>query len=272
MGCSPGFDLDSAGTNCVIDCRMPVAGTGYVVGTDSLTTDGSTYSMTCATGYSGTAISITCTADGTWSSSSGCAIVDCRTPVASTGYTIGSGATTYGASRTMSCASGYAGSPPSITCQSSGSWSTQSGCSAAIVSISSPTIGVGNLLQYVSSFPLNYRISYYYTLRAASGGGWQEIWVIKDSRQSGNYGVFGQRVNGCWLYPGTASLCCGLDYGSLTNQVQGTNIDGTTWNTCTASTSDWTALTLNRRTLIANECIGREMRFYIDGVRRYTLT
>ena len=57
------------------DCGTPTADTGYLVGLYSTTTYGSSSTMSCATGYEGTAADITCTADGTWSSQTGCSIV-----------------------------------------------------------------------------------------------------------------------------------------------------------------------------------------------------
>ena len=57
------------------DCGTPTADTGYVVGLYSTTTYGSSATMRCATGYDGTAVDITCTAGGTWSSQTGCSIV-----------------------------------------------------------------------------------------------------------------------------------------------------------------------------------------------------
>lgn len=89
--------------------------------------------MTCATGYTGTASSISCLSSGAWTTSTGCTAVNCSTPTASTGYVLGSGATTYGSVYTMTCntASGYVGAAVAITCQSSGAWTAQSGCSLA---------------------------------------------------------------------------------------------------------------------------------------------
>ena len=57
-----------------------------------------------------------------------CTYVDCGAPTASTGYTIASGTTYLASRRTVTCASGYSGSPAAVTCESSGSWSAQSGC------------------------------------------------------------------------------------------------------------------------------------------------
>ena len=59
----------------ISDCGTPIADTGYVVGSYSVTTYGSSLNMTCDTGYNGTATDITCTDEGTWSSQDGCSIV-----------------------------------------------------------------------------------------------------------------------------------------------------------------------------------------------------
>ena len=59
----------------IADCGTPTAITGYVVGSYPATTYNSSSNMTCDTGYEGTAADITCTADGTWSTQTGCSIV-----------------------------------------------------------------------------------------------------------------------------------------------------------------------------------------------------
>ena len=57
-----------------VDCGSPTASTGYIPGTPDMTTEGGTASVSCdtANGYTGTAASITCQADGTWTAYSGC--------------------------------------------------------------------------------------------------------------------------------------------------------------------------------------------------------
>jgi len=118
----------TAASGCaLVNCGTPVAGAGYALGSGG-TTYGSTYTMTCATGYTGAASSISCQSSGAWSNSSGCSVVTCSTNPTQTGYTFASGASTYGATRTASCASGYSGSGSAISCQSSGSWTSSSGC------------------------------------------------------------------------------------------------------------------------------------------------
>jgi len=105
--------------------------------------------MTCATGYLGTAASLTCQSSGSWTAQSGCTIRNCGTPVASTGYTLGSGSTTYGSTYSMTCASGYLGTAASLTCQSSGSWTAQSGCT--IRDCGTPVASTGYVVYYGSA-------------------------------------------------------------------------------------------------------------------------
>jgi hypothetical protein len=130
----------------VVICPTP-SQTNYVIANGNFNY-GSTRTVTCATGYTGTATSISCLASGAWSLSTGCTIVDCSTPPSEYGYDVSSGATTFGASRLVQCATGYSGSASSIACQSNGVWSAFSGC--VLVSCGSPVavegyvIGFGN--------------------------------------------------------------------------------------------------------------------------------
>ncbi len=148
VGCAPGYtgtptspiSCQSSGSwssssGCypiTIYCPTPPANPGYVI-MDGAQSVGATRTVSCATGYMGSASSITCqestSVGGAWTTSSGCTIVSCGTPMASLGYVLGSGGTTYGSAYTMTCASGYQGTALSITCQASGSWTTPSGCS-----------------------------------------------------------------------------------------------------------------------------------------------
>jgi hypothetical protein len=118
----------TSSTGCTIrNCGNPTAGTGYALGSGS-TTYGSTYTMTCVTGYTGTAASLTCESSGSWSSQSGCTLVSCPSAPTQTGYSLNTGSSTYGSTRTASCATGYTGSASSITCQASAEWSSSTGC------------------------------------------------------------------------------------------------------------------------------------------------
>ena len=57
------------------DCGTPTASTGYTVGTFTTTDFESTSTMSCDTGYTGTAQDITCQAGRSWSTPTGCTIV-----------------------------------------------------------------------------------------------------------------------------------------------------------------------------------------------------
>jgi hypothetical protein len=61
-------------------------------------------------------------------SMSGCTIRDCGAPASVTGYSISAGGTTYGSTRSVACATGYSGTAATITCSSSGTWNSCSGC------------------------------------------------------------------------------------------------------------------------------------------------
>lgn len=125
----------AASSGCsLISCGVPIAGAGYVVGSGS-TTYGSTYSMTCATGYSGTAATLTCQITGAWSPQSGCTLVNCAQPAIALGYAQLYGALTYNSIYTMACAPGYTGTAAALTCQASGSWTAVSGCSIGSCSL-----------------------------------------------------------------------------------------------------------------------------------------
>jgi len=126
-GCSPISEF----------CSSSPSQTGYVI-TFGASTISATRETMCAIGYSGSGTSITCQSSAAWSLASGCTIVSCPSSPTQTGFTIASGASTYGATRSTSCATGYTGTGSAISCQSNASWSSASGCT--IVSCpSSPT-------------------------------------------------------------------------------------------------------------------------------------
>jgi len=128
--CSAGFVVDtttpSSPTCTYRDCGAPSVQTGYTFnsGTTYYT---STRTATCASGYSGTATSITCGANGQWSASAGCTL-NCSTSPTQTNYVIATGASNQGATRTVTCGSGYSGTASSITCGTNSAWSISSGC------------------------------------------------------------------------------------------------------------------------------------------------
>ena len=113
------------------DCSLAPSQVGYVIaGGSSL--NGASRTTSCATGYVGTGSSITCASPlaPSWSLATGCSIQSCGAPVLSAGYALGAntGENSAGASYALVCASGYRGIPNSITCQSNGSWTAQTGC------------------------------------------------------------------------------------------------------------------------------------------------
>jgi CUB/sushi domain-containing protein len=155
--CDPGYDLSStdartcqadgtwSGTTptCAsVECGSP-PGLGYT-GSVSVTgtTYGSTATYTCNLGYSMTgAKTRTCQADGTWSGiTPACTVVDCGSPpdTANGSFTITG--TTYNATATYTCKTGYSLSGFSMrTCQADGTWSTP----APLCSVMMLTLTVG---------------------------------------------------------------------------------------------------------------------------------
>jgi len=119
----------SSGCNPV-DCSTPVPSEGYALGPATATTFGSYYSMSCVSGFAGSGTTLECLASGQWTAQTGCILINCENPIASVGYVIATGSTTYGSSLDVMCDAGYTGSPLALTCQLSGSWTSQTGCSA----------------------------------------------------------------------------------------------------------------------------------------------
>jgi len=128
-------DVIAPGTGFTCDCDAGYVSTDLVC-VNEPGCDGDTTGSCAATDSSGTCTDIappgtgyTCTCSaGFYVDSQTCTYRDCGAPTASTGYSIASGTTYYGSSRTLTCATGYTGSPSAIRCQSSGSWTGQSGC------------------------------------------------------------------------------------------------------------------------------------------------
>jgi len=80
---------------------------------------GTGYTCTCSAGYY---------INTATPSAHTCSYRDCGQPSSQTGYTVASGTTYYGSTRTVTCASGYSGTASSRTCQSNGTWTTSTGC------------------------------------------------------------------------------------------------------------------------------------------------
>jgi len=223
-------------SGCTIrNCGTPIADTGYVLGSGA-TTYGSTYSMSCATGYRGTAVTLTCQSNGTWSAQSGCTILNCGTPVAGTGYALGSGSTTYASTYSMTCSTGYSGTAASLTCQSNGTWSAQSGCTIRNCGIPSASpgyvVGTASSTTYGSTCSMTCATGYSGTaasLSCQSSGSW--------SAQSGCTIIScGTPVAGTGYANGSGSTT----YGSVFSMTCAAGYTGTASSlTCQASGS-WT--------------------------------
>jgi hypothetical protein len=119
----------SAYSGCTIkSCSNPEDVSGYVISSGTNTYQ-SVRTVTCNSCFVGTATSITCQDSQLWSLPSGCAITDCGSVPAQTGYSVGSGTTTCGSVRTVTCSIGYSGTPTDVTCQSNLQWTSSAGCS-----------------------------------------------------------------------------------------------------------------------------------------------
>jgi hypothetical protein len=125
-------------TGCTLNCSTSPTQTGYILAAGA-SNQGATRTATCASGYSGTASSITCSTSAAWSTSTGCTL-NCSTSPTQSGYTIAAGASNQGATRTTSCASGYAGSGTSITCGTNAAWTSASGCVSTVQVTRTPRI------------------------------------------------------------------------------------------------------------------------------------
>jgi len=181
MTCATGYTGSAASLTCqsnlawtsqsgvctIVSCGEPSSTTGYIINTGG-STYLSTRTCTCATGYTGTAAVLTCQASGAWTAPSGCTIVSCSSSPTQTGYTIAGGASTYGSTRTTTCASPYTGSASSITCQSNGTWSTASSCQApSCVGMKALGYGSGTYSITVTGYP---SVSVYCDMSASGQG------------------------------------------------------------------------------------------------------
>jgi len=180
MSCATGYTGTAATLTCqsdgtwsaqsgctIVSCGNPSSTTGYTINTGA-STYLSTRTCTCATGYTGTAAVLTCQASGAWTAPSGCTIVSCSSSPTQTGYTIAGGASTYGSTRTTTCASPYTGSASSITCQSNGTWSTASSCQApSCVGMKALGYGSGTYSITVTGYP---SVSVYCDMSASGQG------------------------------------------------------------------------------------------------------
>jgi len=229
----------SSNSGCTIrSCGTPVASTGYALGSGS-TTFGSVYTMLCATGYTGSAASLTCQSDGTWTVQSGCGIVNCGTPAATTGYAVGTGTTSYLGTYSMTCATGYSGTATSVTCQASGVWTTSTGCSAT--SCGTPTASTGYVLgsggtTYNSVFTLACSTSSGYfgnavALTCSAGGTWSAqsgcaLGACSSTPTQPNYVI----ASGATSPSATRTVTCATGYTGTATAL-----------TCQANSLTWTS-------------------------------
>jgi hypothetical protein len=117
-------------------CSSPEVSEGYEV-QDGDVSVGSSRVVLCAFGYSGSPQSIYCqlgvtTGIAYWSSLSGCSFGCPSDPseFLRSGYELQPGDVSFGSYRTVICSAGFYGSPSTIVCKNSGSWSEccSSGC------------------------------------------------------------------------------------------------------------------------------------------------
>jgi len=257
ISCSLGFSTTDLSSGCtIVNCDTPVASTGYTLGSGS-TTFGSSYSMTCATGYSGTAAALTCQSSGSWTAQSGCTIVSCPSSPTQTGYTINSGTSTYTSTRTVSCATGYSGTASAITCEVSAAWTTSSGCT--IVNCNTPVASTGYTLgsgstTFGSSYSMTCDTGYSGTaaaLTCQSSGSWtaQSGCTIVSCPSSPTQ--TGYTINsGASTYTSTRTVSCATGYSGTASAIAcqasaaWTTSSGCTVVSCTSSPTQ-TGYTIN---------------------------
>ncbi|MDM7973042.1 MAG: hypothetical protein QUT27_08305, partial [candidate division Zixibacteria bacterium] len=145
-GCGTGFtcanNVGAAPTCTAISCgaapSVTNAGSPSIsggAGGGSTTTYGATAAYTCNTGYTKSGMDSVCQLNGTWTAAPTCTVISCGTPPAVTnaaapavsGGVGGGSTTTYGATATYTCSSGYllqSGSPNTRTCGTGGTWTS----------------------------------------------------------------------------------------------------------------------------------------------------
>jgi len=134
MSCTDGT-WSTPSNPCYAKCTLPtdlhVNAATWSPSTDPANHE-ATSTGTCAAGYSGGAVEITCT-DGSWSTPNSLCYADCEELSTSTYHvaSFSSSAVTHTTNVTGSCATGYTGGDVDMTC-SDGSWSTPSSLCTAI--------------------------------------------------------------------------------------------------------------------------------------------
>lgn len=167
--CSPGYTLSSAATRtcgstgawsgttptCVpVNCGTPPAIANDTPASPSFTTTTypSSAAYTCASGYTGGG-TIACQTSGSWQTAPTCAPVSCGTApgTISNGTRTGTPGTTFGATATYNCNSGFdndgvpgGSATATLTCQANGSWGSQSGTCVQVSCGTAPAIGANN--------------------------------------------------------------------------------------------------------------------------------
>lgn len=133
-----------APTSCGAATTVANAATPTVSGGNgggATTTYGATAMYTCNTGYTKTGSDATCQASGSWTAAPTCSPTNCGAAptVANAGAATVSGGlgggstTTYGATATYTCNTGYAPSGNNSTCQANGTWSAAPVCTAQVM-------------------------------------------------------------------------------------------------------------------------------------------
>lgn len=182
LGCDIGFEADTSGL-CVDQdgCAENICGSQGTCNDIPAASSAEVYNCTCATGY--------VYLDG--------ACLDCGSPASQTGYTIATGTTTIGSTRTVTCASGYGGTATALTCQSSGMWTASTGCivqdgasaggAGASCAAIKATTGTNTDGVFYISLPTVGAVQHYCIMNSAiQGGGW--MLVLKVAATGNTFG------------------------------------------------------------------------------------
>jgi hypothetical protein len=247
--CKPDGTWSDAAPTCTIkDCgALAAPGSGSVSMTG--TSYGSTGSFTCETGFSlSGAASVKCQTDGSWSATAPtCVIKDCGALTAPTNGAVAATTTTYGATATYSCMTGYGPSGSATrTCQATGMWDgTAPTCVVANCpalsgptggAVSAPTLTTGSTATY--SCGAGYDLVGSATRSCQASGAWSgaaPTCAIKTC------GVLAAPTNGTvaatvTTYGATATYACSTGYGATGALTRTCQADGT-WSgaapTCT---------------------------------------
>ncbi|HVZ73733.1 MAG TPA: hypothetical protein VHJ20_15240 [Polyangia bacterium] len=181
-----------------------------------------TATYSCNTGYTiSGAATRTCLANGTWSGAAPtCTIKNCGALTAPTNGTVTDPTTTYGASATYACNTGYSASGAlTSTCQADGTWSG-----------TAPTCTIKNCGTLTG--PTNGSIAVTTTTYGST--------ATYSCNDSSGYALAGAATRTCGAdgnWSGTAPTCVIRDCGALTNPTNGSVSDPTTTVGATATYS-----------------------------------